>query len=101
MPMNFKSSPRVARAVFSLFILFALIGSVTVETAARGKHPRGRAARKSVARGGKLSRRERRQLARSGRRGRVHLSKREIRAERQRDAREQAAYLAKLERRAG
>jgi membrane peptidoglycan carboxypeptidase len=53
-------------------------------------------------RGGKLSRRERRQLARSGRRsGRVHLSKREIRAERQRDARDQAAYLAKLERRAG
>ena len=38
--MNFKSSPRVARVVFSLFILFALIGSVRVETAARGKHPR-------------------------------------------------------------
>jgi penicillin-binding protein 2 len=101
--MNFKSSPRVVRVVFSLFILFALIGSVTVETAARGKHPRGRAARKSVARGGKLSRRERRQLARSGRRGggRVRLSKREMRAERQREAREQAAYIAKLEKRAG
>src|ERR1700704_3314178 len=102
MPMKFKSSPRVARVVFSLFILFALIGSVTVETAARGKHPRGRAARRSVARGGRLSKRERRELARSGRRGgRVRLSKREIRAERQRDAREQAAYLAKLEKRAG
>jgi cell division protein FtsI/penicillin-binding protein 2 len=101
--MNFKSSPRVARVVFSLFILFALIGSVTVETAARGKHPRGRAARNATARGGKLSKRERRQLARTGRRGagRVHLSKREIRAERQRDSREQAAQLAKLEKRAG
>jgi len=103
--MNVKSSPRVARVVFSLFILFALIGSLTVETSARGKHPRGRSARKAsgkVARGGKLSRRERRQLARAGRRGgRVHLSKRELRAARQRDAREAAAYIAKLERRAG
>jgi len=100
--MKFKSSPKVARVVFSLFILFALIGSVTVETAARGRHPRGRAARKAVARGGKLSKRERRELARSSRRGgRVRLSKREMRAERQRDAREQAAYIAKLEKRAG
>src|SRR5712671_5901107 len=100
--MKFKSSPKVARVVFSLFILFALIGSITVETAARGRHPRGRAARKAVARGGKLSKRERRQLARSGRRGgRVRLSKREMRAERQRDARDQAAYIAKLEKRAG
>jgi len=41
-------------------------------------------------------------LARSSRRGgRVHLSKKEMRAQRQRDAREQAAYIAKLERRAG
>lgn len=100
--MKFKSSPKVARVVFSLFILFALIGSVTVETAARGRHPRGRAARRAVARGGKLSKRERRELARSSRRGgRVRLSKREMRAERQRDAREQAAYIAKLEKRAG
>lgn len=101
--MNFKDSPKVARVLFSLFILIALIGSLTVETAARGKHPRGRAARKTVARGGKLSKRERRQLARTNTRrgGRVHLSKRELRAERQRDAREQAAYLAKLEKRAG
>jgi membrane peptidoglycan carboxypeptidase len=102
LPMKFKSSPKVARVVFSLFILFALISSITVETAARGRHPRGRAARKTVARGGKLSKRERRELARSGRRGgRVRLSKREMRAERQRDAREQAAYIAKLEKRAG
>ena len=103
--MNFRSSPRVARVAFSLFILFALIGSLTIETSARGRHPRGRAARKATARtarGGKLSRRERRQLARSGRRGgRVHLSKREMRAERQRDARDQASYIAKLEKRAG
>src|SRR3989441_2696236 len=50
-----------------------------------------------------MSKRERRQAARSGRRGRerVHLSKRELRAERQRNAREQAAYIAKLEKRAG
>jgi penicillin-binding protein 2 len=103
--MNFKSSPRVARVAFSLFILFALIGSLTIETSARGKHPRSRAARKAtakVARGGKLSKRERRQLARADRRGgRVHLSKREMRAERQRAGREEAAYLAKLEKRAG
>jgi penicillin-binding protein 2 len=103
--MNLKSSPRVARVVFSLFILFTLICSFSVETPARGKHPRGRAARRAtgrVARGRKLSRRERRQLARAGRRGgRVHLSKREMRAERQRAAREEAAYIAKLERRAG
>lgn len=103
--MNLNSSPRVARGVFSLFILLALIGSLTIETSARGKRPRGRAARKAtvrVARGGKLSKRERRQLARAGRRGgRVHLSKREMRAERQRAAREQAAYIARLEKRAG
>jgi penicillin-binding protein 2 len=99
--MNLKRSPRVPRSVFCLFILFALIGSLTIEASARGKHPRGRAAHKT-ARGGKLSKRERRQLARSNRRGgRVHLSKTEMRAQRQRDAREQAAYIAKLEKRAG
>jgi penicillin-binding protein 2 len=100
--MKFESSPKIARVLLNLLILFALIGSVTVETAARGKHQRGRSARRSVARGGKLSKRERRQLARSNRRGgRVHLSKREMRAERQREAREQAAAIAKLERRLG
>src|SRR2546426_10922927 len=102
MPMKFESSPKIARVLLNLLILFSLIGSVTVETAARGKHQRGRSARRSVARGGKLSKRERRQLARSNRRGgRVHLSKREMRAERQREAREQAAAIAKLERRLG
>jgi len=54
-----------------------------------------------VAHGGRLSKHERRLLARSGRRGRVHLSKREMRAERARLAHEEAAYMAKLERRAG
>src|SRR5712664_1118518 len=99
--MNLKRSPRVARTVFCLLFLFALIGSLTIEAGARGKHPRGRSARKHE-RGGKLSRHERRQLARSSRRGgRVHLSKKEMRAQRQRDAREQAAYIAKLEKRAG
>jgi len=99
--MNLKRSPRVARTIFCLLFLFALIGSLTIEASARGKHPRGRSARKHE-RGGKLSRHERRQLARAGRRGgRLHLSKREMRAQRQRDAREQAAYIAKLEKRAG
>lgn len=99
--MNQKRSPRVSRVLFSLFILFALIGSLSFEAGARGKHPRGRSARKA-ARGGKLSKHERRQLARTGRRGgRVHLSKKEMRAQRQREAREQAAYIAKLEKRAG
>src|SRR5258708_2743387 len=99
--MNLKRSPRVARTVFCLLFLFALIGSLTIEASARGKHPRGRGARKDE-RGGELSRHERRQLARSGRGGgRVHLSKKEMRAQRQRDAREQAAYIATLEKRAG
>jgi membrane peptidoglycan carboxypeptidase len=98
--MNSKSSPGFFRIALSLFAFFLLIGSVTVETSARGKHPRGRASRK-VARGAKLSKRERRQLARADRHGRVHLSKREMRAERQRSAREETAYLAKLEKRAG
>ena len=90
--MNLKRSPTVPRTVFCLLFLLALIGSLTIEATARGKHPRG----------GKLSRHERRQLARSSRRGgRVHLSKREMRAQRQRDAREQAAYIGKLEKRAG
>src|SRR6266446_931889 len=98
--MNLIRSPRVVRAAFALFLLFTLIGFTTTETSARGRHSRGRAARR-VAHGGRLSKHERRLLARSGRRGRVHLSKREMRAQRQRDAREEAAYMAKLERRAG
>src|SRR5713101_420785 len=98
--MNLIRSPRVVRAAFALFLFFTLIGFTTTETSARGRHSRGRAARR-VARGGRLSKHERRLLARSGRRGRVHLSKREMRAERARLAHEEAAYMAKLERRAG
>src|SRR5437870_8345365 len=100
--MNLTRSPRVARIAFTLVVLFTLIGSITIEASARGRRGRGRAAAsRRVARGGRLSRRERRMLARSGRRGRVHLSKREMRAERGRQAREESAYMAKLERRAG
>jgi membrane peptidoglycan carboxypeptidase len=101
--MKFESSPKVARVLLNFFILFVLIGSITFEAAARGRHSRGGAARKAVARGGKLSKRERRELARTSSRrgGRVRLSKRELRAERQRDAREQAAAISKLEKRLG
>src|SRR5580765_2296973 len=104
--MNLNRSSRVALISFSLLLLFILIGSSTLEAGARPRHrgraaARGRKADRRVARGAKLSRRERRQLARSGRRGRVHLSKREMRAERARLAREQSAYIAKLQRRSG
>src|SRR6266852_9697983 len=98
--MNLIRSPRVVRAAFALFLLFTLIGFTTTETSARGRHSRGRAARR-VARGGRLSKHERRLLARSGRRGRGRLSKREMRAERARMAREQSAYIAKLQKRSG
>jgi len=101
--MNQKRSLRVALVAFNLFLLFTLIGSISVGTFARGKRARGRAAARKAERGGRMSKRERREAARSGRRGRerVHLSKRELRAERQRNAREEAAYIAKIEKRAG
>src|SRR5437667_4147203 len=101
--MNQKRSLRVALLTFNLFLLFTLIGSISVGTFARGKRARGRAAARKAERGGRMSKRERREAARSGRRGRerVHLSKRELRAERQRNAREEAAYIAKIEKRAG
>jgi len=107
--MKLNRSPRVALISFSLFIFFALIGSDNLQANARPKHQRGRAAAgrgraasRKVARGGKLSRRERRELARSSRRGgRAHLSKREMRAENARIAREQSAYIAKLQKRSG
>jgi membrane peptidoglycan carboxypeptidase len=101
--MNQKRSLRVALLAFNLFLLFTLIGSISVGAFARGKRARGRAAAHKAERGGRMSKRERRQAARSGRRGRarVHLSKRELRAERKRLARDQAAYIAKLEKRAG
>src|SRR5260370_31420634 len=93
--MNLIRSHRVVRAAFALFLLFTLIGFTTTETSARGRHSRGRAARR-VARGGRLAKHERRLLARSGRRGRVHLSKREMRGERARPAHDKAAYMANL-----
>jgi len=101
--MNQKRSLRVALLAFNLFLLFTLIGSISVGTFARGKRARGRATARKAERGGRMSKRERREVARSGRRGRerVHLSKRELRAERQRNARDEAAYIAKLEKRAG
>lgn len=105
--MNLKRSPRVARVFFVLALIFTLFGIDSIDASARGKKPRGRSARKAstvrkVVRGVRTSRRGRRHLARAGRsRGRVRLSKRELRAERQRAAREQATYIAKLQRRAG
>src|SRR5437588_300468 len=101
--MNQKRSLRIALVAFNLFLLFTLIGSISFGTFARAKRGRGRATARKAERGGRMSKRERREVARSGRRGRerVHLSKRELRAERQRNAREEAAYLAKLEKRAG
>lgn len=111
--MHVNCSPKLTRIAFSVLVLLSLILSFSVEpTSARGKRvgkrgkhasarSRGRASRHVAVRGGRLSRRERRMLARSGRRGRVRLSKRELRAERKRLAREQASYIAKLERRAG
>ncbi len=93
-------SPRLMHVAFSLLILFGFTFSFSTDTSARGRHARGRAASRA-GRGGRMSRRERRLVARGGRRGRVHLSKREMRAERARMAREQSAYMAKLERRLG
>src|SRR3989440_9036480 len=100
--MNQTRSPRVALISFTFILLFTLIGSVTLEGYAGSRHGRGRAAargRASSRRGGRASRRE---SARAGRRGgRVHLSKRERRAEQARSAKEQSAYIAKLQKRAG
>src|SRR5438270_3043976 len=100
--MNQTRSPSVALISFTFILLFTLIGSVTLEGYAGSRHGRGRAAargRASSRRGGRASRRE---SARAGRRGgRVHLSKRERRAEQARLAKEQSAYIAKLQKRAG
>ena len=100
--MNQTRSPRVALISFTFILLFTLIGSVTLEGYAGSRHGRGRATargRASSRRGGRASRRE---SARAGRRGgRVHLSKRERRAEQARAAKEQSAYIAKLQKRAG
>ena len=102
--------PRVARVAFIFFVFFALINSFSSESLAKGKRAKAKAskassrsARNSRSRDRRGSRSAsnrrrggRREVARS--RGRK-MSKRELRAERQRQAREDAAYLAKLKRR--
>src|SRR2546423_9675223 len=105
--MRRRKFPRVALISFSLFLFFILIGTSELETSARPKRSGGRAAARGrdrsrkVARGAKLSRRERRQLARADRRGNRRMSKKEARADRARQAREQSAYIAKLQKRSG
>ncbi|HEV2904551.1 MAG TPA: penicillin-binding transpeptidase domain-containing protein, partial [Pyrinomonadaceae bacterium] len=106
--MNQMGFPRAARVAFIFFIFFAFILSVSIETSAKGKRTKGKAARSSKSTRARASsrtarnRRGRVQVARSDRRrGRVRLSKRQVRAERARAAREQAAHIAKLQRRLG
>ncbi|MEO8433424.1 MAG: penicillin-binding transpeptidase domain-containing protein [Pyrinomonadaceae bacterium] len=110
-----RRSPGPVLLTLSLLILttFSLSSIVTAKgkrpaakaTRARAEHKSRSVRRRDVARvntrGGKMSRAEKRQLAkqRSSRRG--HLSARETRADRRRSAREQAALLKSLERRHG
>ena len=94
--MTLIRSLRVPRSLIIFFVLLTLIGCTAFEVSARGKRSRGRAASRSAR--SRSSKHDRRQ-ARHGRRGR--MSKRELRADRQRQAREQAAYIAKLQKRAG
>jgi len=106
--MKSMGIPRAARVAFTFFVFFALINSFSNETLAKGKRAKAskassRSARNSRSRDRRGSRSAsnrrrggRREVARS--RGR-RMSKRELRAERQRQAREQSAYLAKLKRR--
>ena len=108
--MKSMGIPRFARVVFIFFVFFALINSFSHETIAKGKRAKAKAgkassrsARNSRSRDRRGSRSAsnrrrggRREVARS--RGRK-MSKRELRAERQRQARDDAAYLAKLKRR--
>ena len=108
--MKSMGIPRVARVAFIFFVFFALVNSFSNETTAKGKRAKGKAA-KASSRSARNSRSRDRRGSRSasnrrrgGRRevarnrGR-RMSKRELRAERQRQAREQSAYLAKLKRR--
>jgi membrane peptidoglycan carboxypeptidase len=114
--MKSMGIPRFARVAFIFFVFFALINSFSTETIAKAKRAKGKAAKasKSSSRNARSARSSRgrdrrgsrsasnrrrggrREVARS--RGR-RMSKRELRAERQRQAREQSAYLAKLKRR--
>ncbi len=117
--MKSMGIPRVARVTFIFFVFFALISSFSHETLAKGKRAKGKAAKASSrssrsarnsrsrdrrdsrsASNRRLSKRERRQLASANRRGRGRrVSKQELRAERRRQARDEAAYVAKLRRR--
>ena len=98
--MKLNRSLRVAFIFFNLLLVAALISTTALETEAKSKKGRSRAAAKKSARGGKQARGNRRQVARSGRRGR-QVSRRELRAERARAAREQSAYIARLQKRSG
>jgi len=112
--MNQLGFPRVARVTFIFFVFFAFLTSFSPESLAKGKRAKAKAgkassrsARNSRDRRGsrsasnrRLSKRERKELARADRRGRGRrLSKQELRAERRRQANDEAAYLAKLRRR--
>jgi membrane peptidoglycan carboxypeptidase len=105
--MKSMGIPRFARVVFIFFVFFALINSFSHETIAKGKRAKAKASSRSARNSRSRDRRGsrsasnrrrggRREVARS--RGRK-MSKRELRAERQRQARDDAGYLAKLKRR--
>jgi membrane peptidoglycan carboxypeptidase len=101
--MKLNRSPRVAFISINLLLVLFLIASTSFETQAASKKARGRAASKKSsksARAGKRARGGRAKVARGSRRG-GRMSKRELRAERARSAREQSAYIAKLQKRAG
>jgi membrane peptidoglycan carboxypeptidase len=105
--MNQMGFPRAARVSFVFFIFFAFILSVSIETSAKAKRSKGKAApsKSTRARASSRTARNRRgrvEVARSSRqRGRVQPSRREVRADRARAAREQSAHIAKLQRRLG
>jgi hypothetical protein len=109
--MNQLGFPRVARVTFIFFVFFAFLTSFSPESLAKGKRAKAKAgkassrsARNSRDRRGSRSASNRRsrggrhEVARNGR-SRGRMSKRELRAERQRQAREESAYVAKLKRR--
>jgi penicillin-binding protein 2 len=100
--MKLYRSPRVAFISFNLLLVLVLIASASFVTQASSKNARARAASKKSAkasRGGRGSRGADRS-ARSSRRSRT-MSKRELRAERSRSAKEQQSYIAKLQKRSG
>jgi len=112
-----RRSPGATLLTLSLLLLatFSLSTIVTAKDKRRAAKPAAKTASKSRAdhkrearsasnkRGGKLSRAEKRQLAKESRRGgrRGHLSAKASRADRHRSAREEAALIRSLERRRG